>query len=415
MKHTTLALLGMLLLCGHQGALAEVPVAPINSANVTPAATLLLPYFEIDAIANFPDDFQHPDSVAHRTASVTFGNTSAAPVLTRVTLWTDFGIPTFSFDFYLGGYDMERLDLRELFDGITPRSGPGVTHVGAASQPNQTFPNCPSSMGQRFSPQGIVALRNAHSGQPSALFPANQCGSANHGDLHLRGYLTIDVISQCNLSLMPNAPGYAAILATGTAANVLWGSWETIDTDNNFSDAGTLVHIASADAPIPGNLTFYRRFSAGNDQREALGSVWGQRYAVVPDTWSTSINVWREPRATPVPSACNSLPPYLPPSDQRQLVAIDSAGNRTVLTPTAPTLGLVTQRIRLGGPELALPYNFGWLYLNLNNGGNDPADLSQSFVSGSHSSPGRFSAGIDAVMLAHPAGPNPNPVLPVNP
>jgi hypothetical protein len=59
---------------------------------VTPAATLLIPYFEVD--------FDSPQTTAHTTL-FTITNTSPQPQIARATLWTDWGYPAYAFDIFL--------------------------------------------------------------------------------------------------------------------------------------------------------------------------------------------------------------------------------------------------------------------------------------------------------------------------
>jgi hypothetical protein len=92
-------------------ALPAQAVIGINDA--VPAATLLLPYFEVDLAT--PNGEQTTFSV---------NNAESAPLLAKVTLWTDLGRPTFNFDVDLGGYDSVEVDLRLLFQGIVPRTSP---------------------------------------------------------------------------------------------------------------------------------------------------------------------------------------------------------------------------------------------------------------------------------------------------
>src|SRR4051812_9906510 len=69
---------------------------------VLPAATLLLPYFEVDLDA--------PQSLA-RTTLFTVVNTSKNQQIARATIWTDFGYPLMSFDLSLTGYDVQPVNL----------------------------------------------------------------------------------------------------------------------------------------------------------------------------------------------------------------------------------------------------------------------------------------------------------------
>ena len=64
-----------------------------------------------------------------------------------VTLWTDWAIPTLTFNLYLTGFDVERLDLREVLAGAVPVTGAEVSPVGALSDPGSPFPGCAGSLG----------------------------------------------------------------------------------------------------------------------------------------------------------------------------------------------------------------------------------------------------------------------------
>src|SRR5713101_993259 len=63
-----------------------------------PAATLLLPYFEVD-LAGKPD--------VARTTVFHVTNVSPIPEIARVTVWTDWAYPVFTFSLFLTGYDVE--------------------------------------------------------------------------------------------------------------------------------------------------------------------------------------------------------------------------------------------------------------------------------------------------------------------
>src|SRR5947207_5492883 len=69
---------------------------------VQPAATLLLPYFEVD--------FKSPQSQA-RTTLFTVQNVAKLPQIAEVTLWTDYGYPAFTFPIFLTGYDVQSINL----------------------------------------------------------------------------------------------------------------------------------------------------------------------------------------------------------------------------------------------------------------------------------------------------------------
>ena len=81
-----------------------------------PAATLLIPYFEVD-LAN----------PSGESTLFSVNNARAASTLARVVLWTDWGLPTLAFDVYLTGYDVLTINLRDiLVNGNLPRPRPPV-------------------------------------------------------------------------------------------------------------------------------------------------------------------------------------------------------------------------------------------------------------------------------------------------
>ena len=64
---------------------------------VTPAATLLLPYFEVDTAAA---------QGTGATTLFTITNTSRYPQIAHVTVWTDWSFPVLDFNIFLTGYDV---------------------------------------------------------------------------------------------------------------------------------------------------------------------------------------------------------------------------------------------------------------------------------------------------------------------
>src|SRR5687767_3734241 len=69
--------------------------ARIGTIDQVPAATLLLPYFEVD--------LDNPTGV---TTLLSINNASATAILAHVVLWTDLSVPTLAFDVYLTGFDV---------------------------------------------------------------------------------------------------------------------------------------------------------------------------------------------------------------------------------------------------------------------------------------------------------------------
>lgn len=399
---------------------AVIAVAPshavIGANDNAPAATVLLPYFEID-LANGSGP----------QTSIRISNTSATAVLANVTLWTDWGIPTKSFNVYLTGYDTSEIDLRLIFKGHLPRTataGQDPTNVispqGNLSQ-DINFASCGGILPYTtlMPAAEVAALRAAHTGASSTTF-GGSCGGKNHGDGRARGYVTIDVVNQCTL-LNPSSPGYFVAGGQGIATNqnVLVASYTTIDRDNNFSTTEALVHVeASPTDPIsstPGNITFYSRFVGGNasDNREPLGTVWNARYANGGVyTGGTHLLVWQDPLQTVTPVACgNTAAPF--PLRLGELLAFDEQ-EEVAVSPTAdfggsiPGAGagafeLVAQRVVTTPLS---PFTFGHMILNFNQftgqtgtAGGSITARRQAVVSVQTSSTGRFAISTGAVRL----------------
>ena len=105
--------------------------------DAAPGSTLFLPYFEVD-LAN-------PQGL---TTLFSIANAADIAVLTKVTLWTDAGIPTLGFFVYLTGYDVATVNLRDVFAGKLPRTASNfqdptdtISPLGPLSQ-ETNFPNC---------------------------------------------------------------------------------------------------------------------------------------------------------------------------------------------------------------------------------------------------------------------------------
>src|SRR6267154_6227882 len=70
---------------------------------VGPAATLLLPYFEVDLA-----------STGEQTTLFTITNVSRYSQIAHVTLWTDWAFPVLTFNIFLAGYDVQSINLKDI-------------------------------------------------------------------------------------------------------------------------------------------------------------------------------------------------------------------------------------------------------------------------------------------------------------
>jgi hypothetical protein len=417
--------------------------AEICTIDDVPAATLLLPYFEVNLANNNNNGVNTLFSI---------NNASASAAVAHVTFWTDQSIPTLDFDVYLTGYDVQTISVRDIFNGVLPRTadagsdpGDSVSHKGSLSQDI----NFPGSSGPCVAPYTnpvldstrITNLRAAHTGLNAPSYGG--CLGAAYGDNIARGYVTVDSVTQCNLLFPSSATYFSGGIAD--TRNILWGDYFYVNSAQNFAQGETLVHVESCSAPsvgngaghcpfAPGQYTFYGRYAgvAGQDQREPLSTTFASRYIRGGEfTGGTSLIVWRDSKTVPTgangPHSCSGAPAWFP-LNQTDVVAFDETENPQDLCFTgdvvSPPQGgaqtcfpLEAQRVSLSGGNVigsnpTPTANFGWIFLNLNttvSGVNYPAAnpaIAQAWVTTVMDANGRFSVGYDAIQLDSACAPN---------
>jgi hypothetical protein len=424
--------------------------AELCAIDDVPAATLLLPYFEVD--------WANPAAVQ---TLFSINNASASAAVAHVTLWTDESIPTLDFDVYLTGYDVQTINLRNIFNGILPRTAddgidpdtPGPTATAISNQGALSLPdavgdvNFPGSTGPcgsaatlyaagltpTLSASFVTHLRNAHTGRSSAIYGG--CVGLNYGDNIARGYVTIDSVTTCNLQF-PSSTGYFTGLADNR--NILWGDY-FYDDGNSFAQGETLVHIEACapgyvgqpadECPFtPGDYTFYGRYVGGaaTDQREPLATNFGVRYINSLGFQSgTDLLVWRDAKiplgaTIPVHSCTDGRFGWVP-LNQADVVAFDEAENPQNLcfvgSNVSPPIGgeetcfpVEAQRVNLLNSQVPFGANpaptasFGWIFLNLNTAVAGqapglPAGVAQAWVTAAMAAEGRYAVGFDAIKL----------------
>ncbi len=364
-----------------------------------PAATLLIPYFQVDV---------DTDGV---TTLVSINNASGRSELARVTLWTDWGVPTLAFDIYLTGYDVQTLNLRDLFRGVLPATGFN-SPLGSFSSTPELFPGCAANgatTGQPpLSDANRAYLRAAHTGKPLPGVGAGAAvcaGSGGAGPSIATGYVTVDSVNRCTLpsvGALANTPADGAYFSHGGAGlasddNVLWGDYMLVDPAHGLSEGQAAVSVvADADFFGPGDYTFYGRYVGfdARDDRMPLASLYYARYLNGGAfAGGTDLVVWRDNRKLEVgPSACASGPSWAPLGEY-QLVVFDEEENGQQLKNTH-AFPLATQRVHLGGAALPAVPNYGWLMLDLWHSDGDHA---QGYVSVLLTAGGKFQVGHPAL------------------
>ena len=185
-------------------------------------------------------------------------------------------------------------------------------------------------------PRSSTRLELSLTGQASPIL-GGRCAGRALGDNIARGYVTVDTVNNCTLRF-PGDPGYFGPGGTGDATdqNVLWGDYFYINDGANFADGNTLVHIeASATNPetsTPGQYTFYGRYDGWTavDNREPLATNFAARFVTGGlFDGGTSLFVWRDSKVNQTPFTCpvvaGSRPAWYP-LGQEAIVIFDEAG-----------------------------------------------------------------------------------------
>jgi hypothetical protein len=409
--------------------------ADMCTIEATPAATLLLPYFEVDI-----DDPNGIDTF------MSINNASASSVLTHVIVWTDMSVEALDFNIYLTGYDVQTFGLGlAIRSGVIPRTGDAnsVSPLGAFSDPHfgsqsaVDYRSCPSFMpytNPALDADFLEHLQSILTGGPSAIYNG-RCGGIDHGDNIARGYVTVDVVDDCSL-LTPCDPGYFNSPFdpndVGGNTNDIWGDWYMIDYGQNFAQGDTLVHIESArpeniadGVTLGGAYTFFNgsfwqrcEWNDGApgpfpffDVREPLPSTFATRfYQNAAFEGGTDLLVWRGSFGNVLLGeedgfSCNAGPSFF--FNERQTVAFDEQENPEALCTVSPCpeadIVFPYEAQRVSVTDLQVVPDSGWLYLNLNQvREGDSAEyvvVTQNWVVAVHSAEGRFSAGLPAIQL----------------
>jgi hypothetical protein len=384
-----------------------------------PAATLLLPYFEVD-LAN----------PAGANTLFTINNASAAAMLAHVTIWSTMHVPVHTFNVYLTGYDSQPIYVRDVINGALPQTASAgqdpldaISPKGIPSQ-DINFASCTGQLPYPALPAATIAhMKAALTGQPSAL-AGGLCASISDGTQIARGYITVDTVNNCT-TRTPADSGYFAPGGTGDATNqnTLWGDYVFTNHLGGLesSDASPLVHVR-ADAvdtqtSTPGQYTFYGRLVnwTAVDNREPLSTSYAVRYVTgTSPINSTNLTVWRDSKTAQTYFACSGKPSWYPLGqegitlfDEQEHPAIQST---VPFAPQPPSTTLVAfpagaQRVTVGSSALPSAFSSGWIYLDFNttvagnpNPPEDPA-AAQAWVDVHMKGTGRYSVGWPAVML----------------
>jgi len=382
--------LSFLLLFVATSAFAAAPSTVNNDdscdVTVSTAATLLLPYFEVD--------------LANRTQDTLFTitNVTRHPQIAHVTIWTDWSFPVLSFNIYLTGYDVQGLSMQQVLGGViaqtngtgptTAQSPVGPLSAGFTANPNfaggGASINCSNQPGV-LDPTLVAALKRVLTA--GVYDPGGASACANPvGGVHTNaiGYVTIDVVSNCSQALPTDPLYYTNDLLFD---NVFIGDYQQLGPGGLSYDAGvnSLVHIRAvpegggAGSRIASVLpyTFYDRFTPSSsrtiDRRQPLPSTFAARFVQGdPGVFRTHLHIWREGVGSGSCSDARSSAAM----DVAEIVRFDEHENPFVLgsdsllsRPRLPATSSTSSSNSLYPATTSSDFG-GWFYLNLGNGGS---------------------------------------------
>jgi hypothetical protein len=364
---------------------------------VAPAATLLLPYFEVDFTNRTQDTL------------FTITNVSRFPQIAHVTVYTDWSYPVLDFNIYLTGYDVQGISMNSVLNGtIGAPTGTGPTQavspLGALSSGFLNNPNFAAATGcvTQPGPLSTANVARLRSALTTGIEPGGCAQKVGGVHANAIGYVTVDVTATCNQKLPPLDDTYFAndILFD----NVLIGDYQQLgpaaaDTTASSFDAGgnAMVHIRAvpeggpAGSPLAGaqtNLpyTFYDRYTPSTnrtlDRRQPLPALWAARFIQGgTGAFATNYKIWREGFNSGKCGTSLALNGVLPVTD---IVRFDEHENPNTTAPctTSPCPQTSTPQMPETSNQNTANGNFptinasgdvgGWMYLNLNNGG-DPS------------------------------------------
>jgi hypothetical protein len=391
--------------------------------SVMPAATLLLPYFEVDVT--------DPNGA---TTLFTVTNASAQEQLANVTLWTDRGYKVINFLIYLTGYDVQAINLYDVIARgiIAPEEGTGIeiSPSGDFSDRNPRLEldfcaRLPGLVPQVYRTRMIEAFTL---GRVPAFGTSPACAEIGGRHTNAVGYATIDLVRTCGSPLPVPEDYYGQTILWD---NVLTGDFQQVNRGSRFAEGSPMVHIRAIPEggtaeerranPDQYGVTFPRTFYSGLqpstpenrvtfDARQPLPSTFAARWIQGgPGSYQTFFKIWREPR-TPLNAPCASYAGNL--AGLVESITFDEEENPNGAVPLpafcAPIDGYPTlpsaAMVDSGDAAIFAPPTSGavagWMYFNLDNCTQDTFG-SQNWVVTSMRAEGQFSIDMDATILGN--------------
>jgi hypothetical protein len=325
-------------------AIASSAGAVTCTVDQRPAATLLVPYFQVSF---GPLGELNTTGPLARDTIVTIANASSAPMIAHVNVYDRYSVLQLDFNVALTGFDVQAMRMSDVITGLLPDTlnfdGEDACQRNIDPPAADVYPN----------PNGFLRVRplspatgqdntqattdyNQRFNLPGLVDALRYNCATDDFDLNAIGYIFIDHANYCNLS-DPTVDNYYYNDAIGMENN-LWGeiiftsglgiptyalSTVNLESDVTFGDAAfadpfTLVRTLYArywdpflDSP-PNACPNCNQANAENDllqtspwnvgfgdQREPLGLNWAARWFDGADALTTNFRVWRMSPAAP--------------------------------------------------------------------------------------------------------------------
>lgn len=401
--------------------------------SVAPAATLLLPYFEVDLTSR-----------AGEQTIFAITNVSAEEQVAHITLWTDYSFPVIDFNVYLTGYDVQTISLYDVIVRglIAPDLG---TSFGGDGSPEGEFSGDNALVDEEtcdnlpleLNPVYVTRMQSAFTRGTTPAIPGTDItactniGSDRGAGATAIGYATIDVASVCGTAL-PSDPGYfIGPDAEALFDNVLIGDYAQVVGGQDFAQGNPMVHIralgaeglSAAEAALADetNLprTFYARYqdplTPRADRRQPLPSTFAGRWINGgTGEFQTEFKIWREGlvegafSCTDVDENVTGVTEFVVFDEEENAVGAAEPGG-----PVSPPINLEFTLPETGRYDVDDASLFpqdedgdiaGWMYMNLDNAADDDI-ASQNWVIVSMRAEGRYSIDFDAAWLGNGCSP----------
>lgn len=366
--------------------------------DVTPAATLLLPYFEVD--------FQQPAGLGMDT-EVVLHNQSPSQAIAHLMFFTTLGVPTESMDLVMAPHSSETFLIGDLFRGTVPQGNCNGAYLGDMiplwhAPDISVIDLVPAVACPIFSMGTFQAF---HTGMPSPH--TGLCGDLGSTGSHAVGFLLIDHVKVENAGY-PWESGYFVQGGLGRAsnANVLSGWFSLIDPQNNQAIGNSLVHIEASSTHTPaithGTYTFYGAWvnETAADNRESLATRWGFNFSLEAPVENANLIYWRDTKRITAPMTCGTAPAWFP-LDTAEVVIFAADGTSELLPSLYLPFPAQCGMVALGSAAFPVSPSKGSIAVDFNDVPHPTlfGTRSQGIVMPLFSTLGRFQSGFTGFQL----------------